>query len=173
MRADPVKKGIRRCAREKSRVENSTLNTTPNLELDPQNEALTPLAPSNEYNRKDAFARHLKLMHYPNLASENSFFTSTVKLAQERCHVKLRELPTNTSCTFCDNVFNYWDDRLEHIWDHLVGGEKLVDGKVDKVLANWMIEQAFLERRDSVWRLRELNKKKRMGKKAILRGTQQ
>jgi uncharacterized C2H2 Zn-finger protein len=168
-RADPVKRYSQRGTREKSRVEKSTLNTTLILQSDPQTEILTPHASSNEYNRKDAFARHLRRVHYPDLASEDLFPASTIKAAQERCHVKLRELPIHTNCPFCASVFRCWEDKLEHIANHLEGKEKLGRGKEDIVLKNWMIKEAFLERRENKWRLCELKKKQRIVEKSVSR----
>ena len=151
----------------------------------PQHEALPSSASSlihpelpepsyHEFDRKDLFTQHLKRMHAPASsasASEKSAFNDAIETVQARCHIRLRELPTNTICPFCPDhpTFKKWEDRLEHVGKHLEKQDIDLTGEVeDTALRNWMIGQGFLERGEGGWRLCELSRKKKRGEKASL-----
>ncbi|KAL2044244.1 hypothetical protein N7G274_002949 [Stereocaulon virgatum] len=149
----------------------------------PQHEVPPPSASSSihpelpepsyhEFDRKDLFTQHLKRMHAPASsasASEKSAFNDAIETVQARCHVRLRELPTNTICPFCPDhsTFKKWEDRLEHVGKHLEKQDIDLTGEIEDVaLRNWMIGQGFLERGEGGWRLCELSRKKKRGEKA-------
>ena len=128
----------------------------------------------HEFDRKDLFTQHLKRMHAPPSsasAAEKANFNDAIETVQQRCHVRLRELPTNTICPFCPDhpTFKKWEDRLEHVGKHLEKQDIDLTGEVEDVaLRQWMIGQGFLERGDGGWRLVELSRKKKRGEKVNL-----
>jgi hypothetical protein len=111
------------------------------------------------YLRKDLFATYLKRAHGPTFSAsiaEKSAINDAIEIAQTRCHVNLRELPTNTICPFCPDhpAFERWEDRLIHIGNHLEQRDvNLTAGIKDKALENWMIRQGFLENGERGWKL--------------------
>ena len=112
-----------------------------------------------KFDRKDLFISHLKRMHAPPSSAcdaEKSIFNDVVETAQARCHVRLRELPKATICPFCPHhpAFEIWDDRLQHVGNHLENQDfDPTDEIEDVALRNWMIGQGFLKWEDEAWRL--------------------
>lgn len=104
----------------------------------------------HDFDRKDLFTQHLKRMHSPgNAASraEKAKYEASVEAIQKRCHLRLREPPTNTICPYCTHhpVFESWDDRIEHVGKHLERGDFDKSMEIEDVeLQKWLAGEGYL-----------------------------
>jgi len=140
-----------------------------------------------EFNRKDLFIQHLKRMHpspcpahsskvqqakpKPNRpatknektvkSSKSDDLDPALLLAEQRCHIVLRQPPMNSGCLFCPTVFSgrgSWETRIEHIAKHMEQykkeGSEVPDPKtwrVDHVLEQWLISENVVTKVRQRW----------------------
>ena len=122
----------------------------------------------NDFNRKDLFTQHLRRMHCappsaPNSA-DKSYPVTEENIADHlrRCFQKVRSLPTQSSCLFCERSFtgpNSWDERMEHVGRHLEKDRKLrsstsepKDWISDPELEKYLVEEGLIRRdQDGNW----------------------
>ncbi|KAK5174437.1 uncharacterized protein LTR77_001517 [Saxophila tyrrhenica] len=122
----------------------------------------------NTFNRKDLFLQHVKRMHTD--VTENKKETpkssgsrSPKKAPQgcegtaiaNRCYQKIRSLPEKSGCSFCKCSFRSWDERMEHIGQHMEvvkkEGRDPVDPsawKDDYDLHDYLVEEGIVEEDD-------------------------
>ena len=76
-----------------------------------------------KFNRKDLFTAHLRRMHGPVAVKsrKNAEWEKLVKNLLSSCLKIRRQLPTTTKCPVraCTQIFESWDDRMEHVGGHL------------------------------------------------------
>lgn len=90
----------------------------------------------NDFNRKDLFTQHVRRMHrQPSPTNPTASSTSKTRppskveeadlaSAAIRCYRPLRARPKQSGCTFCPMHFTDWDERMEHVGQHLDGAKK-------------------------------------------------
>ena len=108
----------------------------------------------HDFERKDLFTRHLKLIHAPLISasrSEKLAFEARITEIQDRCHKQVRPPPLRSRCLYCsDKIFEgagSWTECLEHVGKHLANNDVVMDDHTeDEDLRNWMIQQGFIER---------------------------
>lgn len=139
-----------------------------------------------EFNRKDLFIQHLKRMHpapspappakAPLSKSASSRSSKSDKAgktnkvddlnpalieAEKRCHITLRQPPTDSSCLFCSTNFSgrgSWEARIEHVAKHMEQFKK--EGKdvpdpqswrSDHALEQWLISEGVVSKVRHRW----------------------
>lgn len=114
-----------------------------------------PTAP-HDFDRKDLFTQHVRRMHVTTVygpdgdAGMTKFEkTQAEEAVQQRCHIKVRDLPPETLCGFCNDgqIFERWDLRQEHVGRHLenyAGTVGDLDEAEDTELKDWLIGENLL-----------------------------
>ncbi|KAG8626885.1 hypothetical protein KVT40_005830 [Elsinoe batatas] len=120
----------------------------------------------NDFNRKDLFIQHLRRMHHKATPchSHSSSISSdrapsrtrslapgesedpAIGLAEQRCHIRLRQPPASSCCLFCDATFEgpgSWEERMEHVGRHLEQDKK--EGREAPSVEMWKRDQGFEE----------------------------
>lgn len=114
----------------------------------------------NDFNRKDLFTQHLRRMHAapPNQShrshKEYPVNEDNITDHQKRCFHILRETPIQSSCLYCDEIFegpSSWETRMEHIGRHLEKDRKVgstighvATWNVDKSLEQWLLDEGII-----------------------------
>lgn len=117
----------------------------------------------NEFNRKDLFTQHVRRMHGPSNSAakaDKEAYETRLEEIRLRCWIKLHDAPPRTMCGFCrrtplaqgeregkDRVFEGtkgWEDRMEHVAQHLEKGQLAEDEEEDEGLREWMVNEGLM-----------------------------
>ncbi|KAF1346873.1 hypothetical protein BDV97DRAFT_228290 [Delphinella strobiligena] len=140
-----------------------------------------------EFNRKDLFIQHLKRMHpspcpahspkvqvaksRPNRsgskvdktgrASKGEDLDPALLEAEQRCHIVLRQPPSDSACLFCSTNFSgrgSWEARIEHVAKHMEqykkDGNEVPDPKhwrADRTLQQWLVSEGVISKVRQRW----------------------
>lgn len=140
-----------------------------------------------EFNRKDLFIQHLKRMHpspcpahspkvqiaksRPNRsgskvgktgkASKGEDMDPALLEAEQRCHIVLRQPPSDSACLFCSANFSgrgSWEARIEHVAKHMEqykkDGNEVPDPsnwRADRALEQWLVSEGVISKVRQRW----------------------
>lgn len=141
-----------------------------------------------EFNRKDLFIQHLKRMHpapcdahapkaqpvkaktTKSAATKNERSGKGSKAddtdpalleAEQRCHIVLRQPPSESVCLFCSTNFSgrgSWEARIEHIAKHMEqykkSGRDVPSPKTwraDRALEQWLVSESVIAKVRQRW----------------------
>lgn len=140
-----------------------------------------------EFNRKDLFIQHLKRMHPPpcpahsqtaqpmkskpnkstsknektGKASKGEDLDPALLGAEQRCHLVLRQPPSESACLFCSTNFSgrgSWETRIEHVAKHMEQFKK--EGsevpspqtwRADHALEQWLVSEGVITKVRQRW----------------------
>lgn len=137
-----------------------------------------------EFNRKDLFIQHLKRMH-PTPCPTHTVKSQSVKAkptrkgdkagkaskgddldpallrAEQRCHITLRQPPSDSACLFCSTNFSgrgSWEARIEHVAKHMEQYKKEGNEvpepeswRADCALEQWLVSEGVISKVRQRW----------------------
>lgn len=106
-----------------------------------------------------SYRSHYRASPHTTLVTEE-----TLPEVQTRCYIKLRDTPMRSSCLFCDDVFDSWEERMEHVGRHLEKDKGVAGVKLEP--ATWNLErdlEAWFEREGLIERVAEGSAEWRIG----------
>ena len=140
-----------------------------------------------EFNRKDLFIQHLKRMHPAPISSSTAKaqpakskagrsgsksdktarsskgddLDPALLIAEQRCHITLRQPPAESACLFCSTNFSgrgSWEARIEHVAKHMEQykreGSEVPDPstwRADRALEQWLISAGVISKVRQRW----------------------